>query len=282
MSSVSTAYTAAHGHPLAHDGLVARQQRRRRWAVGIRTAIVAALTLALVVGVVVVRDLARTSGAPVPLAEIDPAASPEAGTPGAADDLAAPGGPTEPGTDGASSGDGASGTSEPDRLDAGGGAGAVAATTSVAVHVVGQVSSPGVVEVAAGSRVIDAIAAAGGLTETADPGAVNLARLVVDGEQIYVPVPGEEIPVAPAPAGTTSAAQDPGAAANATGPGAVINLNTADVAALDTLPGIGPAIAGRIIDWREAHGSFAAVDDLLEVAGIGPAVLTKIRDLVTV
>ena len=281
MSSVSTAYTAAHGHPLDHDGLVARQQRRRRWAVGIRTAVVAALALALVVGVVVVRDLARTAGAPVPLAKIDPAASPETGTPGAGDDPASSAVPPEPGTDGTSGAAGASDASEPGRLDAAGGA--AAATTEVAVHVVGQVSSPGVVEVATGSRVIDAITAAGGLTERADAGAVNLARVVVDGEQIYVPVPGEVVPApAPPPTGTAPAAQDPGAAPGATAPGAVINLNTADVAALDTLPGIGPAIAGRIVDWRETHGGFAAVDDLLEVAGIGPAVLTKIRDLVTV
>ena len=275
MSSVSTAYTAAHGHPLAHDGLVARQQRRRRWAVGIRAAVVAALALALVVGVIVVRDLARTSGAPVPLAEVDPAAATSAGESGE--------GAGEPGASAPSDPSSPAGAESP--LGAGeASARAPAAPASVAVHVVGQVTSPGVVEVAAGARVIDAITAAGGLTETADAGAVNLARPVVDGEQIYVPVPGEVIPAqAAGPAtGSTPGAPAPGTAAGTSGSGAAINLNTADAAALDTLPGIGPAIAGRIIDWREAHGGFAAVDDLLEVSGIGPAVLTSIRDLVTV
>ena len=280
MASVSTAYTAAHGHPLAHDGLVARQVRRRRWSVAIRAAVVASLALALVTGVVVVRDLARTSGAPVPLAEVDPTAG--AGAEGSAD---VPASTETPSTETA-----ATETASTDESAAAESlsATAPASSASVAVHVVGQVTSPGVVEVAAGARVIDAITAAGGLTEAADSGAVNLARPVVDGEQIYVPVPGETIPAqaqaqAQAPVAAPSTGTTPGAASKpAASNGIAINLNTADAVALDALPGIGPAIAGRIIDWREAHGAFAAVDDLLEVSGIGPAVLAKIRDQVTV
>ena len=294
MASVSTAYTAAHGHPLDHDGLVARQVRRRRWSVGVRAAVVGSLAVALVTGVVVVRDLARTSGAPLALTEVDPTA----GSP--ADPVADPtgdqpedetdgqGGAGDAGATSGEAGTGATSTSA---------AGPQPAAAAVAVHVVGQVATPGVVQIAAGSRVIDAITAAGGLTETADAGAVNLARAVVDGEQIYVPAPGETVPT-PAPAGQAPAgvtagsgasgvgapgAGAPGAGAPGTGgAGVAINLNTADAAALDTLPGIGPALAGRIIDWREAHGRFAALEDLLEVSGIGPAVLAKIRDQVTV
>lgn len=284
MASVSTAYTAAHGHPLAHDGLVTRQATRRRWSVGIRAAVVASLALAVVTGVVVVRDLARTSGAPVPLAEVDPTAgqgSSDRGSADAQEDTAPRG--TGDGAAGDSTGGGDLAGAMPDDNSTGAATGPVGA---VAVHVVGQVTSPGVVEVAAGSRVIDAITAAGGLTEAADSGAVNLARPVVDGEQIYVPVPGEtppaQVPVAELPSGSASTAPGTGTSGATPAAGAAINLNTADVAALDTLPGVGPAIAGRIVDWREAHGGFATVDDLLEVSGIGPAVLAKIRDLVTV
>ncbi|SDD09047.1 competence protein ComEA [Sanguibacter gelidistatuariae] len=268
MASVSTAYTAAHGHPLEHDGLISRQVRRRRWSVGVRTAVIASLAVALVTGVVVVRDLARTSGTPMSLAQVDPGSAGAATGPGAEG--------TDPGSASGGQASGKETTADPQTTDPPAGA----ALVVLAVHVVGQVNSPGVVEVAPGSRVIDAITAAGGLTAGADPGAVNLARPVVDGEQIYVPAPGEQVPVA---AGQPAAAQPTvGAAPGAAQGTAAINLNTADAVALDALPGIGPALAGRIVAWREQNGGFGAIDDLLEVSGIGPAVLSKIRDLVTV
>ncbi|WP_394552115.1 ComEA family DNA-binding protein [Agromyces sp. MMS24-JH15] len=134
------------------------------------------------------------------------------------------------------------------------------------VHVLGAVAEPGLVEVAAGSRVVDAIAAAGGLAADADPAGVNLARPVVDGEQLIVPVAGQ-LPAPGAPGAMTP------------GDGKV-HLNTADLAALDTLPRIGPALAQRILDWREANGSFASVDQLREVAGIGDATFSGLVDLV--
>ena len=136
------------------------------------------------------------------------------------------------------------------------------------VHVLGAVAQPGLVELDAGARVVDAVSAAGGLTAEADPGGVNLARPVVDGEQLVVPAIGE---VPPPPGG--------GAAADA-GDG-LVHLNTADVAALDTLPRIGPALAQRIVDWREANGPFTSVDQLLDVAGIGDAVFSGLADRVT-
>ncbi|MER3394525.1 MAG: helix-hairpin-helix domain-containing protein [Microcella pacifica] len=139
------------------------------------------------------------------------------------------------------------------------------------LHVHGAVVEPGIVVLPAGSRVVDAIAAARGPTDEADLGGVNLARVVVDGEQLYVPRVGE---VPPPGAGASS-----GAGAGASG---LVNINTADATALETLPGIGPALASRIIAWREANGGFRAVDELLAVSGIGQKTLDGFRDQVTV
>jgi competence protein ComEA len=138
--------------------------------------------------------------------------------------------------------------------------------TVIYVHVLGQVATPGLYELPDGARAVDAVAAAGGFTEQADAAGVNLARFVSDGEQIVVPAIGE--------AGS-------GAVPGMTGDGRV-NLNTADAAALDTLPGVGPATAAKILAWRDEHGRFESVDDLLDVGGIGEAKLDAIRDLVTV
>ncbi len=141
------------------------------------------------------------------------------------------------------------------------------------VHVLGAVAEPGLVELAAGARVVDAVAAAGGFTPDADPAGVNLARPVVDGEQLVVPAVGQAPPAPAASAGGTGG----GAATAADG---VVHLNTADLAALDTLPRIGPALAQRIIDWRDANGPFTSVDQLLEVAGIGDTVFSGLTDKV--
>lgn len=138
------------------------------------------------------------------------------------------------------------------------------------VHVLGAVVAPGLVELAPGARVVDAVAAAGGFTPDADPAGVNLARPVADGEQLVVLAVGQAPPAAPAVGG------GPGGA----GADGVVHLNAADVAALDTLPRIGPALAQRIIDWRDANGPFTSVDQLLEVAGIGDAVYSGLVDRV--
>ena len=138
----------------------------------------------------------------------------------------------------------------------------------VVLHVHGAVGEPGIVELPLGSRVVDAIAAARGPTDDADLGAVNLARVVADGEQLYVPRVGEAPP----------------ASSGGTGPDAQgrININTADAAALETLAGVGPALAARIIAWREQNGPFRSVDELTAVSGIGPKTLDGMRDQVTV
>ena len=140
----------------------------------------------------------------------------------------------------------------------------------LAVHVAGHVRRPGLVRLPAGSRVDDAIRAAGGVTSGADLDAVNLARKLIDGEQVLIPGPGDPPP--PLPPGASAA---PGAAA---GP---LDLNTATVEQLDTLPGVGEVTAGRIVAYRTAH-PFTTVDELLEVPGIGQRRFEQLKDLVTV
>ena len=142
---------------------------------------------------------------------------------------------------------------------------------SVYVHVLGEVAHPGLYVLDDGARVAEALAAAGGTLPTADLSAVNLARIAADGEQILVPAVGA------APPGAA-----PGSAASGGAAGGLIDLNTADSAALETLPRIGPALAQRIIDWRTSNGRFTSVDDLLGVPGIGEKMLAGIRDLVRV
>lgn len=151
------------------------------------------------------------------------------------------------------------------------------APAMLVVHVVGAVRHPGVFELPAGSRVRDAVEAAGGLLGAAAPASVNLARLVQDGEQIAVPTQDE------AAAGASPGAAAVAGAGASSGPaGGKVNLNTADASALDALPGVGPATAARIIADREANGPFASVDDLARVSGIGAKKLEGLRDLVTV
>ena len=141
------------------------------------------------------------------------------------------------------------------------------------VHVVGAVKHPGVFRMPAGARVEAALEAAGGPIDSADLSGVNLARPVQDGEQIVVP-DRSDTPSAVAGGATSPVPQ----AAASAAPGAVIDLNSAGASALETLPRIGPALAGRIVEWREANGRFRSLDDLREVPGIGEKILDGIRD----
>lgn len=127
---------------------------------------------------------------------------------------------------------------------------------TVLVHVVGKVTQPGVVELPIGSRVQDAIEAAGGATKDKALESVNLARPVVDGEQIIVGAPADS-------------AQS-----------STISINSADAARLQELPGVGPVIAERIVQWREKNGPFQSIDELTEISGIGPSMIEQIRDMV--
>ncbi|WP_411699176.1 ComEA family DNA-binding protein [Conyzicola sp.] len=140
---------------------------------------------------------------------------------------------------------------------------------AIFVHILGAVANPGLYELREGDRAVDAVAAAGGFADGADQSGLNLARFVTDGEQIVVPIVGEA-PVA-GPGGAAGGAVVPGK----------VNINTADVAALETLPRVGPAMAERIIAWRDENGRFSAVEDLMSVAGIGEKTFDALKDLVT-
>lgn len=148
----------------------------------------------------------------------------------------------------------------------------------VVVHVSGAVVSEGVHELAAGSRVVDAIDAAGGVRRRAQTHQLNLARPLHDGEQVHVPTAATAAARdASGPDGTAGGAAAPADAGRA----GTVSLNTADVAQLETLPGVGPVLAARIVQHRASSGGFAAVEDLLLVEGIGEKTFAQLRDLVT-
>jgi competence protein ComEA len=245
------AYSAAAGH-LDVDPEPAGEKPRRRWSIRSRTAAVAVTAVLLLAGAVGLRALwtvntpaaepvvSEGGWAPADEALSTPVARPADGSPAQQDEA---GGPDDDPSAG--------------RRELG---------AELVVHVAGKVARPGVLTLPPGSRVHDAVTAAGGATEAADLGGLNLARLLVDGEQVYVPGAGEA--PRPAPAGAETGAT-------------VVNLNTATVEQLDALPGIGPVLAARIVDWRTEHGRFTAVEELGEVSGIGPAVLGRLRELVT-
>lgn len=156
-----------------------------------------------------------------------------------------------------------------------GGASVATAEEPLVVDVGGAVVRPGVVRVAPGSRVADAIAAAGGLAEDADVSGVNQAAPVADGVKVQVPRAGEAASAAAPPAGGGTA--DPAGA-----PAGAVNINTAGAEELATLPGIGPATARAIIEDRAANGAFAAPEDLMRVSGIGEKRFERMRDRVVV
>lgn len=241
LDAAAAAYTAAHGHPLDHLA----GPGARRWHLSVRLAVVAGIATAVLGAGVGVRATLTAPTAP-------------AGAPGAAT-AAVPTG----------SGSGAVGQA---RVPAGT---ATPSPGTVVVHVVGEVVAPGLVWLRAGSRVSDAVAAAGGAAPGADLAAVNLARVVNDGEQIVVPAP---VPGA-APGAVATAATGTG---STSGPAPLVNLNSADLAALDALPGIGPVLAQRILDWRGKHGRFSDVAELGEVPGIGDKLLGQLRALVRI
>ncbi|MEZ0072205.1 helix-hairpin-helix domain-containing protein [Planotetraspora sp. GP83] len=138
--------------------------------------------------------------------------------------------------------------------------------SSVTVYVTGKVRRPGVLALRTGSRVVDAIEAAGGVRKGATPGAVNLARRLVDGEQIVVGAPATSTPGGGQVAGPVE--------------GGVLNLNTATAEQLNGLPGVGDVLAQRIVEFREAHGGFRSVDQLREVSGIGQRKFAELKDRV--
>ena len=236
--------------------------RPRRLALAPRAAMVfGALLLVLGLGLALRAVLTAPDGA-------SGAASPTStGLPATAVDPAATGPP----------GSAATGPADPAATGPGAADPAGAPAGRIVVHVVGAVVSPGVVVLADGARVADAIAAAGGAASDADTEQLNLARVLGDGEQVRVPHAGEQLVApdpGPSPPGGASGGSTPG--------GGVVNINTAGAAELESLPGIGPALAARIVEYRDGHGPFASVDDLTDVPGIGPAKLEALRSQATV
>lgn len=152
---------------------------------------------------------------------------------------------------------------------------------SLLVHVAGAVQKPGVVSLPEGSRTFQAIEAAGGAASDAELDGLNLAEVLTDGVKIHVPVVGE-VPLN-APSADSGIPGSGGTATGTSGKGnAKVNINTASVEELGTLPRVGPVTAQRIVDWRKEHGPFASVDELDAVDGIGPKLMESLKDLVTV
>ncbi|WP_229734417.1 ComEA family DNA-binding protein [Cellulomonas carbonis] len=263
LAAAASTYALTYGHPLAHDGHDGHG--KVRWGTSARVAGAAAGALALLTIVVVVRALAAAPATvvvpttPPVLTSVERAAGPSA----------APGPGSAPG----SAGQAPTSGGPPERDDG-----------VVVVHVVGAVRSPGVVTLPADARVVDAVDRAGGATDQADLAGVNLARTVVDGEQIAVPGVGASPRGSgdPGPAGPATAA---GPSAGQAGGGDAtqgLDVNTASAVELEALPGIGPVLAQRIVDHRATFGPFATVEDLAAVSGIGPAVLARLAGEVRV
>lgn len=145
----------------------------------------------------------------------------------------------------------------------------------IMVHVDGAVQRPGVYALPPNSRVQDAIQAAGGFSAKANQGAINLAARLEDGDRLTVPETGT--PVAPPSSGIPDSNRSKDIA-----PGSVVNINTATLNELQTLPGIGSTRAQEIIDYRQAHGGFKTIEDLMNVTGIGEATFERLKGLITV
>jgi len=159
--------------------------------------------------------------------------------------------------------DGGEAATADDSATATGSAGASGTSATAFVQVVGQVQKPGLYELPAGDRIVDAVAAAGGFTAGADQSSLNLAQVIVDGQQLVVAAQG----AAPAPGPTSAGANS----------SSIVDINTADATAIETLDGIGPALAARILAYRTAHGGFRSVGDLQNVTGIGPKKFAAIK-----
>ncbi len=146
------------------------------------------------------------------------------------------------------------------------------------VHMTGAVQHPGVYPLPPGSRLFQAVEAAGGLTSDADPERVNLADRIQDAQQVFIPRLGKTPPPSPTPiAASLSGSTESGQLGHG-----LININTASAAELDALPGIGPVYAARIIAYREDHGPFSSPADIVQVKGIGTATYEKLKSRITV
>ena len=259
--------------PPASAGTVAA---RVRWRLGLRAAVLLGV-LSLVAGGWFWWRVATAVPEVTPLSAVTEAATADAGagTTAGEDDKGSGGSAGDGGQTG-SGGDGAG--------DSGG---------TAVVHVAGAVKKAGVVKLPKGSRVHDAIVAAGGGMAAADLNRLNLAAVLEDGQKIYVPRQGEPLeqeaaasggqPAGSTPTGSETGGTGSGASDGGSGTaGAKVNLNTATAEELDGLPRVGPVLAQRIVDWRAEHGNFKAVEELDAVDGVGPKMLVALLPLVTV
>ena len=163
---------------------------------------------------------------------------------------------------------------------------AIPSSANITVYVSGEVVKPGVYVLLATARVIDALQAAGGATNHADPVVVNLAAPLVDAAQVFIPrmgsIPRVTLPRPHAGVNLPIAGGSSGAGGGATSAAGIVDINSATLSDLDALPGVGPSTAQAIIDYRVANGPYASVDDLLNVRGIGPSKLAAMRARVRV
>lgn len=277
----SSAYTATAGHleidPEERDG-----RPQRRWFPAVAGAwLLGSVLVAMALGIAGWTVWGSRGGEEIPFGEPGENAAGGVGeTPGPADaDDGTGEGTPESGTD--EGGEPAQGN-PPTPTSPEGTGDSAAEETLIVVHVAGAVLEAGLVELPADARAGDAVEAAGGPAPEADLTRVNLARSLTDGEQLFLPRIGEESPELAQPEAATGDAGDPNGEAASSGSEAPVDLNSADAAALESLPGIGPARAQAIVEWREAHGGFSAAEDLLQISGIGPATFERLRPLVTV
>ncbi|HMA36967.1 MAG TPA: ComEA family DNA-binding protein [Chloroflexia bacterium] len=162
------------------------------------------------------------------------------------------------------------------------GAAAAPAATALTVYITGAVQRPGVYTLQSTARVADLLVAAGGPAPDADLARLNLAAHLQDGEQVICPRLGTPAPGdAAGPAGTPAGAGGARSGAGSKSPAGPVDINTADAAALQSLPGIGPALAGRILTYRDQHGVFRRIEDIQNVPGIGPKLLDRLRPYLT-
>ncbi|UVJ37844.1 ComEA family DNA-binding protein [Arthrobacter sp. CJ23] len=241
----------AVGGVATDEGGHERPPARVRWRTPGRVAVLLALAAIVLLGFLAWRAAAQTTT----IEPLDHATPSGGGSPGAG----APGGTGDAADDGGSA------------------RGGEADSRQIVLHVAGAVQHPGVVRLPQGSRVFEAIAAAGGATPTADVNGLNLAAVVQDGTKIHVPAVGE--PPSAAVSGEGVLGGDAGSGA---GGGGKVNLNTASAEELGTLPRVGPVMAQRIVDWRREHGPFASVEELDAVDGVGPKLMESLKNLVTV
>ncbi|NJC22428.1 competence protein ComEA [Arthrobacter pigmenti] len=235
----------------------------RRWVATRRAALVAA-GCALAVGVWAFTSIDRNQGEVIPI-EASPvnSSAPSTSSQGTTGEMPAEAKDGPPAAD--AEGAGVATKDSAGQPEAG----------RVVVHVAGAVLSPGVVEAVPGSRVFEVLESAGGALAEADLSAVNLAAVVVDGQQVVIPRVGEAIPPVAANAG-----QAPSGSAPDSVP--LVNLNTAEISELEELPKVGPVLAERIVQWRTEHGAFTRAEELDAIPGIGPAMLEALLPLVTI